>query len=158
MGAQILADVAEMRARIRHAKPNRSVWEVKLGPGRMQDIELMAQTTALIAADASRGVERQLFAGRKAGFLSEAQESVLLAAYRLCWRVQCPAHLLAETTLDPETIGQGGAEFVLRETEMSDLDTLLVELDTRAAAAAAIIEQLISANSPQNFTQPEVTP
>ena len=158
VGAQILADVAEMRARIRHAKPNRSVWEVKLGPGRMQDIELMAQTTALIAADASRGVERQLFAGRKAGFLSEAQESVLLAAYRLCWRVQCPAHLLAETTLDPETIGQGGAEFVLRETEMSDLDTLLVELDTRAAAAAAIIEQLISANSPQNFTQPEVTP
>ena len=41
---------AEMRARLAEAKPAQGPWEAKNGPGRLMDIELCAQTLALIAA------------------------------------------------------------------------------------------------------------
>ncbi len=52
-----------MRARIAEAKPGLAAWEAKLGPGRMQDIELPAQAAALLAGDAARDVPAQLARG-----------------------------------------------------------------------------------------------
>ena len=68
-GARVLADVADMRARLRAAKPGGGAWEAKLGPGRMMEIELLAQTAALRAGDPARRVEAQLRAGRAFGLV-----------------------------------------------------------------------------------------
>ncbi|MBC7143519.1 MAG: glutamine-synthetase adenylyltransferase, partial [Rhodobacteraceae bacterium] len=62
-GAAILPDLAEMRARIFAAKAPDGAWEAKIGPGRLQDIELLAQSCALRAASPARRVEPQLRAG-----------------------------------------------------------------------------------------------
>ena len=48
--ARVLADAADMRRRLAeaHGAAAANPWEVKLGPGRMMDIELLAQTGALL--------------------------------------------------------------------------------------------------------------
>jgi glutamate-ammonia-ligase adenylyltransferase len=49
--AKILADVADMRARMDRERPSRSLWDLKLAPGGFVDIEFAAQALQLTAAD-----------------------------------------------------------------------------------------------------------
>ncbi len=77
--AKVLADVAEMRERIAAAKPGKGEWEAKLGAGRMQDVELLAQAAALLAGDPARQIPDQLAAGERIGWLSKSEVS---ACYR----------------------------------------------------------------------------
>lgn len=138
-GAAVRSDVAAMRARLQAAKPAKGSWEAKNGPGRLMDVELMAETLALVAASPARGVEAQLRAGGKASHLSQSDQSVLTDAYRLFWRVQAATRLITADTVDPATMGIGARAFILRETGMADVAALAAELDDRAARAARVI-------------------
>lgn len=51
--AKILADVADMRARMDRERPSKSVWDLKLAPGGFVDIEFAAQALQLVAANES---------------------------------------------------------------------------------------------------------
>jgi [glutamine synthetase] adenylyltransferase / [glutamine synthetase]-adenylyl-L-tyrosine phosphorylase len=86
-GAGIAGDVAEMRARLRSAKPGAGPLEAKDGPGKLQDIDLFAQMGALRAASPLRRTEAQLSAARRAGLIAPGDEAEMAAAYRLFWRV-----------------------------------------------------------------------
>ncbi|MFZ1661570.1 MAG: glutamine-synthetase adenylyltransferase [Paracoccaceae bacterium] len=135
----VINDTAEMRARIFAAKAPDGEWEAKVGPGRLQDIELFAQSCALRTADPVRRVEGQLRAGVRAGLVSAADEHALQAAYRFLWRLQAGGRLLSEKPLDMEAIGEGGRTFLLRETGMSDLDALRSHLTGHVARVAEIV-------------------
>ncbi|WP_284163047.1 glutamine-synthetase adenylyltransferase [Frigidibacter sp. SD6-1] len=138
-GETILPDTAEMRDRIFAAKAPDGEWEAKIGPGRLQDIELLAQSAALRAADPARRTEAQLRAGRRAGLIPAADEEALQAAYRFFWRLQAGGRLLTERPLDMEAVGAGGRAFLLRETQMSSLDGLRSELSGHVARTAEIV-------------------
>ena len=140
VGAEVLRNVAEMRARLQRAKPPSGAWEAKNGAGRLMDIELLAQTAALRAADPARRVEQQLRAGVKSGFLSVSDETVLLDAYRLLWRVQAGTRLLTERELELDRLGEGGRAFLVRETGAADGAELSARLAAAVQAAAAVIE------------------
>ena len=142
-GAAVTADVAEMRARVRLARPADGIWDVKQALGGLMDIELVAQTAALKAADASCGVEQQLAAGVRVGWLTDLQQGVLLAAYRICWRVHAVARLLGDSNLDPGQIGAAGAAFVLRETGAATIEALAQQLVTACARANAVVAALL---------------
>jgi len=148
-GAGVARDVAEMRARLHGAKPGQGALEAKDGPGRLQDIELIAQMGALQCASPARRTEAQLLAARRAGRLSVEDEAALVSAYRLLWRVQCALRLLADRVDDPETLGAGARAFVLRETGMPDLDTLAATITESAARAGVIIDRLLPAPAPE---------
>jgi len=147
-GHSVLSDVAEMRARLAAAKPAAGSWEAKNGPGRLMDIELLAQTCALRSSDPARRVEVQLHAGVKSGFLSPADEQSLLAAYRLCWRLQCGTRLLTDRTLDLDQLGEGGRAFLLRETGQDGGAALSTRLDEVLAAAAVVIDARLTGAGP----------
>lgn len=138
-GDSVLADVADMRRRLAAAKPAKGIWEAKNGPGRLMDVELMAQTCALRTGDPTTRVEAQLRAGVRGAILSQSDEQALLSAYRLCWRLQAGTRLLTEGTLDMAELGEGGRAFLLRETGQPDADTLSDRLDATTTAAAAVI-------------------
>lgn len=143
-GASVLADVSEMRGRLQAAKPPAGAWEAKNGAGRLMDIELLAQTCALRAADPARRVEQQLRAGVKRGFLSDSDERALLDAYRLCWRLQAGTRLLTDRVLKMDQIGAGGRAFLVRETGADSPDALSQTLETRVAAAAAVVDRALA--------------
>jgi glutamate-ammonia-ligase adenylyltransferase len=58
-GAKILADTAGMRTRLAEARPGQGPLEAKHGPGRLQDIALVAQAGALLAGAPARDTEDQ---------------------------------------------------------------------------------------------------
>ena len=138
-GAQVAQDVADMRARLAEAKPGGADWEAKLGPGKMMDVELLAQMVALRAASPARSVERQLAAGRTTGQVSQMDETVMLDAYRLCWRLQAGSRLLSGHVVDPQTLGEGARAFLLRETGQPNAPDLSARLRAVAAAADRVI-------------------
>ncbi len=138
-GAAVCADVADMRARLAAAKPGEGAWEAKFGPGKLMDVELLAQTMALLTASPARQVERQIAAGVGGAKLSLSDQTAVLDAYRLCWRIQASARLLSDKPLDPATLGEGARAFLLREVGVADVDALLALLSERAGLAEAVI-------------------
>ena len=142
-GADVLKDVADMRARLAQAKPARGAWEAKLGPGRMQDIELVAQTAALLAADPARDIMGQLAAGQNTGWLTNTQHDTLVNAYRILWQLRETTKLLTENALVMDEIGEGGRAFILRELGHDSVETLKNALDLVADAANKVVNQIL---------------
>jgi glutamate-ammonia-ligase adenylyltransferase len=142
---RVRSDVAEMRVRLAEAKPGLAPLEAKAGPGKMMDVELLAQMQALLSASPARRVEAQLAAGgERAPKLSQTDQTELLAAYRLCWLLQAASRLLADDAIKPESLGQGARAFVLRETGAANLDALTQDMAARAGRAAAVIGRLLA--------------
>jgi glutamate-ammonia-ligase adenylyltransferase len=146
-GARVKPDVAEMRARLQAAKPAQGGWDAKNGPGRIMDIELAAQTTALIAGSPARSVERQIAAGHKVtghgAILPDSDAQRLSSAYRLLWRLHAAAQLLSERALDWESLGEGGRAFILRETGAADESALAADLARVVEQADAAVTRLV---------------
>jgi len=147
---KVIPEVAAMRARIADAKPPEGPWDTKLGRGRLQEIELMAQAGSLMAGETGRSVNAGLAACVAIGWLDDAAGEALERAGGLCWHLLQAAKLLSDRPLDPERIGEGGLGFVLRETGHETLADLRADLDAATEAAARAIDAGL--DSPQGET------
>jgi glutamate-ammonia-ligase adenylyltransferase len=136
---RIIEEVATMRARIAAAKAPEGPWDAKLGPGRLQDVELMAQAGNLMAHSKSRDVGQGLAGCVACGWLDDAAGAALTEAYLLFWQVQLVSKLLSDKPLDPARIGEGGCRMLLRETGHETLEGLEAALIEVAARADAVI-------------------
>ena len=128
-----------MRARIAAAKAPDGPWDAKLGLGRLQDVELMAQAGNLMAHATSRDVGQGLAGCVACGWLDDAAGAALTEAYLLFWKVQLVSKLLSDRPLDPARIGEGGCRMLLRETGHETLEGLEAALIEVAARADAVI-------------------
>ncbi|WP_375690253.1 glutamine-synthetase adenylyltransferase [Pseudooceanicola sp. LIPI14-2-Ac024] len=140
---EILSAVAEMRSRIAQARTP-DAWEVKTGPGRNQEIELIAQAGALIGGVPSGPLVTGLDGAVDCGWLSVGDRADLLAAYDLCWQLGQVAKLLSDRPLDPDAIGEGGREMLLRETGASDIAALEARYEEATGRAAAVIDRALA--------------
>ena len=147
-GKDVRCDVSEMRLRISAAKPPDGPWDAKLGPGRLMEIELCAQTLALLSGSAARRLGAQVAAGRRAGLISGEGADIVVSAARLFWQVQAASRLLTGGVLDPEAVGEGGRRFLLRETRFDDIDSLQAELTAQAVAVAEVIAAVLGEGRP----------
>ncbi|WP_103172956.1 glutamine-synthetase adenylyltransferase [Paracoccus sp. SY] len=138
--SRVMPDLADMRERIFAAKPMDGAWEAKTGPGRLQDIDLLAQSLALRTGDPARGTLAQLRAGRRAGLIAAADADRLGSIWRFLWRLHASGRLLTAKPLDMEDIGLGGQEFLLREAGAGSVPELADRLRHSCAQAAALID------------------
>jgi glutamate-ammonia-ligase adenylyltransferase len=129
-----------MRSRLAEAKASKGPFDVKPGPGGVQDIELIAQAGALIFGARARRTAPQLQAGVRGGWLTKDEADRLTSTYRLARAVQSVGRLLVDGPIDVEAFGQGGREVLARETGIATMDDLVTELAVRRAEAAAIID------------------
>lgn len=143
-GAQIAEDVADMRARLQAAKPAESAFEAKLGPGRLQDIELLAQAVALVAGADCCDTRLQLAAGGSASLVRREEADRLGRQYTLLQQVQQAARLLSDRVLDPDHVGAGGRGFVLGQTGHADMEDLARDMTNGAEAVATIISDVLT--------------
>lgn len=141
-GDKVLADVADMRARLAVAKPAEGPWDAKRGAGRMMDVELFAQVLALQSASPARQIERQVQAGVKAAKASDSDAQAVLSAYRLYWRLHAGARLLSDRIVDPANLGEGARAFLLREAG----EATVSDLTARLAEATAVVNRVIAAH------------
>lgn len=144
---QVLVEVSDMRQRIQSAKHPASLWDAKIGAGRMQDIELFAQSATLMAQKYTRDVASGLQLGVALGWFDAVKGLKLQETYDLCWRLQLVSKLLSDKTLDPERIGKGGGTMILRETGMDDIPQLEEALGAAYGAAAEIIRDVLGRSS-----------
>ncbi len=142
-GMTVLSDVAEMRDRIARSKPPQGEWDAKIGPGRLQDIELFAQTAALCSGAPAHDLKGQLQAGVESGWVDTADAQTVAAAARLLWQVQASARLLTGGVFDPNALGEGGRRMILRETGCDDIDALNTRMVAARVQAAEVIKRLL---------------
>ncbi len=146
---KVLADLADMRRSIAEAASGaEGALEVRSGPGRMLDIELLAQSAALFgadqAADPATDIPAQIAHGAAIGWFSAADAAALSEAYRLFWRVRAAARLLTESPLEAEKVGQGGLGFVLREAGAGSQAQLARRIGQAADRAARIVAAVLA--------------
>ena len=141
--AQVLPEVAHMRARIAAAKTPDGPWDAKLGAGRLQDIELLAQAASLVARYPGRDLGAALQAGAAVGLFSATEAQTLIATYDLCWQIQSVSKLLSDKALDLSALGEGGAAMLLRETGARSIDDLAQQLARASAHAAQVINRVV---------------
>ncbi|MGD9862738.1 MAG: glutamine-synthetase adenylyltransferase [Pseudodonghicola sp.] len=141
---QVLGEVADMRGRIAAAKSPDGIWDAKTGPGRMLDIELLAQAGALLSGEPARDVVSGLRGGQSCGWLSAAEADKLTAAYELFWAVQTSARLISASGIGDATPGEGAAAFFCRTTGAESIDALRATLEARYAEVAALIDAALS--------------
>ena len=139
-GGTVQREVVDMRRRLAEAKPGTGGLEVKLGPGRLLDVELFAQMLALQTAAPAQSVAAQIGAGVAAGKLSQTDATLLLAGSSLMWRVQAALRLLTDGTGRMDQIGMGGQAFLLRETGEANVPDLNGRLQVAAEACAKVID------------------
>lgn len=143
--AQVMSDLAEMRSRLFAAKPTAGAGDVKNGPGRLQDIELLAQSLALRAADPARASAAQLRGGRRAGLISADSEAALTQAYRLFWRIRAAMRLIDVKDVGLQSLGLGAAAFLLREAGAPDIANLAATIEDTARRAQQVIDDALAA-------------
>ncbi|MFC3169890.1 glutamine-synthetase adenylyltransferase [Paracoccus fontiphilus] len=144
---RVMPDLADMRERIFTAKPIDGRWEAKIGPGRLQDIDLLAQSLALRAGDPARGTLAQLRAGRRAGLITTADADRLASIWRLLWRLHASGRLLTAKPLNLDEIGLGGQEFLLRESGVGSIPELEERLRAACAESAGLIDAALTAEA-----------
>ncbi|WP_424930416.1 bifunctional [glutamine synthetase] adenylyltransferase/[glutamine synthetase]-adenylyl-L-tyrosine phosphorylase [Amaricoccus tamworthensis] len=140
---KVLEDARDMRRRLSeaHWKDITDPWTCKRGSGRMMDIELLAQSGALIHNIS--GVRRPsaiLDRLGKLGWLAREQSTFLRDCLERLGAMQQVARLASDRTIDPTTAGQGYVRLILTRTGAPDVDTLRSTLVDDARKCAEIIE------------------
>ncbi len=153
-GAKARSDVADMRARIAGAKTPAGPWDAKIGAGRMQDIELMAQTAALLAGSDARELGAALAAGVGIGWIDAADRAALMQAYDVLWHLQVAGKLLSEGEVTDTDIGAGigtsGAAFLVRGSKATTLDDLTALIQGLTGMAGKVIQSALE-RAPQEL-------
>ena len=139
----VLTELADMRRRIASAKSAVSAWDAKTGPGRLQDIELLAQTGAVLQGETARDVPSGLQACVAAGLIAQREADDLTSVHKRLWRLQVAARLLSTQPVRPEDVGAGGQDFLLRAVGTDTLAQAEQYLVDAVARAADIVERAV---------------
>ena len=131
---KIAEDVADMRTRIHAVRPGEGGLAAKDGFGRLQDLELFAQSNALLSGSSARGVKDQLEAGDLACVDAFKAHDALL------WQVRMATRLILKPNAPVETLAEGAREFLLRETGAENIDALERALQIGAETVDAAIK------------------
>ncbi len=148
--SKTLKDVSAMRARLAAAVDKRQLadpWEAKNGPGRMLDIELLAQTAALLARVPVRDVNHQLATGVTLGWYAQHEADSLKMAYGRWRNIRQIGRLLLNGRFDPANLGQDGCDLLLAQTGATTIKALSADLDRASGMAASLIERCLAART-----------
>ncbi|WP_299626801.1 glutamine-synthetase adenylyltransferase [uncultured Tateyamaria sp.] len=135
--AAVMDDLADMRDRIAAAKAPDGAWDAKIGPGRLQDIELLAQAGLVLSGTPARDVSAGLEAAVAVGLMDAADAQTLAQSYAMMWRVQMATRLLTVGPVDADAVGAGGQAVLLRAVgaaTIAEAEATLRRCETEAAA------------------------
>lgn len=150
--ARIRADAAAMRARMQRELPPDGMWDVKLRPGGLVDVEFVAQTLQLVFARDNPAVcspntceaLRRLAA---AGKLEAAEAALLIRADRVWRTVQGMLRITVGRTTQGE-LPEASVRPLLRAAaaagaEAADLPELRATLDSLATEVGAVFVRVV---------------
>jgi glutamate-ammonia-ligase adenylyltransferase len=146
--ALVHADVAAMRARISAGKGTSDLWNLKLVPGGLVDIEFIAQDLQLTHAAEhpslmATNTEIVLERAASLGVLDADAADVLLPAIRLYQDLTQLLRLGIAGTFKPSEAPRGFLDLLTRATDMPDIARLEAHLVATEARVREVFERLI---------------
>lgn len=146
---QILSEVALMRTRIAASKMPFGPLDPKIGPGRLQDIELLAQAGTLLQGRAGHGITQGLMAAADCGFISEGDAGQLSAAHALWSSIQVALRLIGDGDIETDTLSTAARAFLGRVFDLPNLETLEANLKDASQTCAGIIDAALPVTGSQ---------
>ncbi len=144
--AKILADAAEMRALLEEEKPARDLWDLKLLPGGLIDLEFIAQVAVLTggcaAGERPTGTVDVLNALSDTFCPPQTREE-LADAHRLYTMLTQITRLCLEGGFDPDEAPPGFADLLLRQTDLPELKVLEAHVEETAGRVRRHFETLL---------------
>ncbi|SMD10995.1 bifunctional [glutamine synthetase] adenylyltransferase/[glutamine synthetase]-adenylyl-L-tyrosine phosphorylase [Rhizobium sp. RU36D] len=149
--ARIAADVAEMRGLIEKEKPPRDIWDFKLIPGGLIDIEFIAQYLALIAP--GHGIEArtnglstaEALQAMGADLLDPNDLELCLKTLGLLTDLSQVTRLCIDGAFDPATVPAGLLDLICRAGDAPDIKALEAELKHRTKAVRKAFSRIVEA-------------
>lgn len=142
--AKIYRDVRDMRARLAQTKSgNTSFWDIKEIPGGLLDIELLAQTFALIGHIKANAPQDQLSAAAKQDLISKHEGLHLIITHKLLSQIQHICRLLLTGSPDIKTLGQAGRAHILKATGFSNQTALETDMKSKITKSETIIQKYL---------------
>lgn len=121
---EVAREVARMQSRIRDAKTSASLWDVKIGAGRLQEIELMAQAGALLSGNPGADTLAGLKGAVIVKLLTEQEADRLASAATLFGTLNTALRLLSDTPLPETAFGLAAQNFLRRATGADSMQAL----------------------------------
>jgi glutamate-ammonia-ligase adenylyltransferase len=144
--AKLTTDARDMRGKLAAQFPGKNHWDLKFAPGGLVDIEFIAQTLQLCAADAGVLDTNTIEALRKleaAGRLAPERARTLVDAARLEHALTQVLRIALDGTLDPAHATSGLKSLLVRAADAGDFDVLETRLvDTQMAVRRFLTETL----------------
>jgi len=148
--AKIAADVAEMRELIEKEKPPSDIWDFKLIPGGLIDIEFIAQYLRLIAP--AKGISPDTYGFSTAEALKTLGDKLMksgdldtcLEALRLFTELSQIIRLCVDGSFDPKDAPAGLLERVCRAGDCPDIRTLEGEVKRLSKAVLDVFRKTVA--------------
>jgi len=139
----VMIGVREMRVRLAESKPQDGRWDIKRGPGGLQDIELFAQGVALTEKCHDVEIRAQLLSGLSAKHLFAVDLEFLAVSHEFLSDMRLLHRLMCGADTNVAAFGESGGARV-RRIKMLDPDTDLEHIIfiTRAKCAT-VINQIV---------------
>ncbi len=133
-----------MQKRIRESKTATGLWDVKVGAGRLQEIELMAQAGALICGVPRATVAEGLSYAAKSGSIATEDARFLESAAKLMNRVHAATRLLSFGGWTDTRPGVAAEKVVLQATDRTSIKALEKELMQTYSTAAHVLDTALA--------------
>jgi glutamate-ammonia-ligase adenylyltransferase len=148
--AKVQHDVADMRALLDREKPGSSVFDLKLAPGGIIDVEFIAQGMQLCHGQDDPAILRTstdeaLQALQAAGFLTADDGTALIAAHRLYSTLSQILRLCLDGVFDPQTAAPSLRRLVTQACDLPSVETVATHLEHTQADIRSRFERLFAA-------------
>ena len=139
----VMKGVRDMRMRLADGKPQDGPWDIKRGPGGLQDIELLAQGVALAGKCHDAGTRNQLLSGVSVKHLLASDLDFLAVSHEFLSDMRLLHTLMCGTDTNATAFG-GSCGARVRRIKALDPDTDLQHIVfTTRAKCATIIDQIV---------------
>lgn len=143
----IVADAADMRARMDRERPGRGLWDLKLQPGGLVDVEFIAQTLSIgHAPHANTG--DALDALKADGRLPPADADLLRGAWTLYSDLQQVLRVCIDDLFDPAHAPERLKALLARVGHAADFAVLETRLQQTAASVRVVFRRLLPVPGP----------
>ena len=153
----VAAEAVKMRHLIEEEKPPRDMWDLKLVPGGLIDLEFIAQVAVLcgwVEGGRHSTATAEVLAGLTPDHAGADTRDVLSEAHRFYSTLTQTIRLCLMGELDPDDIPPGLEELLLRSTDMPDMSVLAAQVKSTAAQVRTHFDQLLGSESRSRQRRP----
>ena len=140
---KVMSGLSIMRKRLLASRSMDEKWSLKLGQGKLQDIELVSQMGILLSNEDISGVHSGLMNLNKLKKICAEDLNYLINTYELLLSVQILSKLLLKEDIKDRELGTNGKDLFFKHTDTSSIPLLIEKIAEMTAKSATIISNIL---------------